>query len=237
MSSQAGSPVTAIAGTRSASPATGAARSSTRSFTAATARCLPRPPGPSSTAPPLKAISPIGPGGWPSSAGAGCSRRERSERRRRRRPSRDGEAVSVLIFRLGEEWLAFRTQTVAEVTMPRPVHRIPHRSNQVLVGLGEPARPGSALRVAARLAGRDCTGGVDRGWSCCATADRAETWAFAADEVVGVHRVPRSQWRGVPSTLVNPAVGFSQAVLSWNGRSIGLLDEQRVFTALRSLGP
>jgi chemotaxis-related protein WspD len=65
--------------------------------------------------------------------------------------------------------------------------------------------------------------------------DRAETWAFPADEVVGVRRVPRSQWRSVPSVLINPAVGFSQAVLSWNGRSIGLLDEQRVLAALRSL--
>ena len=65
--------------------------------------------------------------------------------------------------------------------------------------------------------------------------DRAETWAFGADEVLGVHRVPRSHWRPVPSTLVNPTVGFSQAVLSWNGRSIGLLDEHRVFAALRSL--
>ena len=46
-----------------------------------------------------------------------------------------GEAVSVLIFRLGAEWLAFRTQAVAEVTTPRPVHRIPHRSNQILSGL------------------------------------------------------------------------------------------------------
>ena len=43
--------------------------------------------------------------------------------------------VSVLIFRLGVEWLAFRTQTIAEVTTPRPVHRVPHRSNEVLLGL------------------------------------------------------------------------------------------------------
>ena len=67
--------------------------------------------------------------------------------------------------------------------------------------------------------------------------DRAETWAFAADEVLGVQRVPRSQLAQRPLDLINPAVGFSQAVLSWNGRSVGLLDEQRVFTALRSLGP
>src|SRR5580698_2004536 len=38
------------------------------------------------------------------------------------------EKLSVLIFRLGPEWLAFRTQTVAEVTTIRPVHRVPHRT-------------------------------------------------------------------------------------------------------------
>ena len=47
----------------------------------------------------------------------------------------DRDLVSVLIFRLGQEWLAFRTQTVAEVTLPRPVHRIPHRSNEIFIGL------------------------------------------------------------------------------------------------------
>src|SRR3954452_25630535 len=47
------------------------------------------------------------------------------------------DRVGVLIFRLGQEWLAFRTQTVAEGTLPRPVHRIPHRSNDVLIGLVE----------------------------------------------------------------------------------------------------
>ena len=55
--------------------------------------------------------------------------------------------------------------------------------------------------------------------------DRAESWAFAADQVLGVQHVPRGRWQSVPSTLVNPTVGFSQAILSWNERSIGLLDE------------
>ena len=45
------------------------------------------------------------------------------------------EGVSVLIFRLGAEWLAFRTRAVAEVTTPRPVHRVPHRSNRIFAGL------------------------------------------------------------------------------------------------------
>ena len=146
-----------------------------------------------------------------------------------------GETFGVLIFRLGVEWLAFRAQTIAEVTNPRPVHRVPHRSNEIFVGLvnlqgqvqlcvslhgllGVPAPSAPARLVVLR----------DR--------DRAENWAFAADEVVGVQNIARNQLRGVPSTLVNPTVGFSQAVLSWNGRSVGLLDELRVFTTLRSLG-
>ena len=64
----------------------------------------------------------------------------------------------------------------------------------------------------------------------------AETWVFTADEVLGVHRVPRDRLRPAPSTLANPAVSFSQAVFAWDERSVGYLDEQRVFTALRSVG-
>jgi chemotaxis-related protein WspD len=64
----------------------------------------------------------------------------------------------------------------------------------------------------------------------------AESWVCTADEVLGVPRVPPDLWRSPPSTLANPAVSFSQAVFSWQGRSVGLLDEARVFVALRSLG-
>ena len=145
------------------------------------------------------------------------------------------EGASFLIFRLGTEWLALRTRTVAEVTSPRPVHRVPHRSNQVLVGLVN-LQGRSELCVSMHgLLGVDAPGSPPPRLVVLRDRDRAETWAFGADEVLGVHRVPRSQWRSVPSTLANPAVGFSQAILSWNNRTIGLLDEQRVFAALRSL--
>ena len=43
--------------------------------------------------------------------------------------------AGVLIFRLDQEWLAFRTRTVVEVALPRPVHRIPHRAHANLSGL------------------------------------------------------------------------------------------------------
>jgi chemotaxis-related protein WspD len=145
------------------------------------------------------------------------------------------EGVSVLIFRLGGEWLAFRTRAVTEVTTPRPVHRVPHRSNRIFIGLVNLQGQAQLCVSLHGLLGVDAPASLPR-LVVLRDRDRAETWAFGADEVLGVQRLPRSQWRSVPSTLINPAVGFSQAVLSWNGRSIGLLDEQRVFAALRSLG-
>jgi chemotaxis-related protein WspD len=145
------------------------------------------------------------------------------------------EGDSVLIFRLGVEWLAFRTRAVAEVTTRRPVHRVPHRSNRVFTGLVNLHGQAQLCVSLHGLLGVDPTGPPSR-LVVLRDQNRAETWVFGADELQGIQQVPRNQWRSVPSTLINPVVGFSQAVLSENGRSIGLLDEQRVFAALRSLG-
>jgi chemotaxis-related protein WspD len=143
--------------------------------------------------------------------------------------------TSVLIFRLGTEWLAFPTETVAEVTTPKPVHRIPHRSNQVLAGIVSLHGQATLAVSLHGLLGVGNPGSAPH-LVVLRDASRACTWVFPADEVLGVRRVPRGQWHAVPSTLVNPAVGFSQAVISWDGRSIGLLDAARIFAALGELG-
>ncbi len=46
-----------------------------------------------------------------------------------------GETLSVLVFRLGKEWLALPTIFFKEVMHRRPVHRIPHRSSKILLGI------------------------------------------------------------------------------------------------------
>jgi chemotaxis-related protein WspD len=178
----------------------------------------------------------------------------------------DRDRVGVLIFRLGDEWLAFRTQTIAEVTMPRPVHRIPHRSNAILIGLvnlrgqlqlcislhgllGVEASPGpqpharthrsSLAQGMASESQKETGAGVNSATGSRLVVlrdrERSNIWVLAADEVLGVHRLARGQVRNVSSALANPEVSFSQAVLSWEGKSVSFLDEQRVFAALRSL--
>lgn len=152
----------------------------------------------------------------------------------------DPDEVGLLVFRLGAEWLALGSKLVVEVTTTRPVHRVPHRSNNILVGL---VNLRGQLQLCVSLHG--LLGVTPAGTENGAEARRrlivarrdGETWAFAADEVSGVQRVPRGHLQKVPSTLGNPAGSYSQAVFRWgDDRSVALLDDPRVFAALRRLG-
>ena len=145
--------------------------------------------------------------------------------------------VSLLIFRLRAEWLAFQARSVVEVTTPRPVHRIPHRSNETLVGM---VNLRGRLQLQVSLHGllgvgegeRDAGKGTPR---LVVISREGSTWVFQADEVLGVHRFPRARLGAVPSTLANPETSFSHAVIDWKGHSVGYLDDQRVFDALEGV--
>jgi chemotaxis-related protein WspD len=143
--------------------------------------------------------------------------------------------LSVLIFRLGTEYLAFRTSALAEVTKLYPVHRVPHRSNHILTGL---VNLRGRVELCVSLHGLLGIAASKLPVHMIVLDDSAqrETWVFPADEVLGIEHVPRSQLHHVPSTLINPGVGFSQAVLTWKGLTVGLMDEERIFAALRRFG-
>jgi chemotaxis-related protein WspD len=151
----------------------------------------------------------------------------------------DERDVSLVIFRLQDEWLALGTGLVVEVTAVRPVHRVPHRTNRVIAGL---VNIRGRLYLCASLHGllgvepSPVSGSRPSIPRMIVIQQAHEPWVFLAEEVLGVHRVPGDQLRAVPSTLANPAVSFSQSVFTWDGRSVGYLDEQRVFSGLRSLG-
>jgi chemotaxis-related protein WspD len=156
------------------------------------------------------------------------------------------EDVSLFLFRLRGEWLALRTTVVVEVTSTRPVHTIPHRSNETFIGLVN-------LRGRLQLqfsmhgllgVGMDADADAADAPADSASASRlvvvsreGRTWVFEAEEVAGVERIAKAQLGAVPSTLANPENSFSQAVIDWNGKSVGFLDDQRVFDALKGLSP
>lgn len=153
----------------------------------------------------------------------------------------DRDLTSVLIFRLGEEWLALPVAVLVEVTTTRAVHRVPHRGG-LLAGLvnirGElhlcahlDALLGITRSVPATGPARPGTSGRAR---LLVTRQGGERWVFPVDEVDQVHRVAARELAEVPATLGRALGRMARGVFSWRERAVGVLDEGRVFTALRA---
>jgi chemotaxis-related protein WspD len=157
------------------------------------------------------------------------------------------DTTSVLVFRLGHEWLALPAAVLVEVTTRRRLHRLPHRSGGVLAGLvnirgqlqlcvslhaligiadGPPpiaaATDADAPRDTARLLVVERPGG-----------EAGDRWVCGVDEVAGVHRVTAGMLRAVPSTVGHAGGRLSSALFAWQDRTVALLDEARLFEALQ----
>lgn len=163
----------------------------------------------------------------------------------------DLDVLSVLVFRLADEWLALPASALVEVTKERRCHRVPHRTGGVLEGLvnirgqlqvcvsaqrllgieaapSSPATPATdSIRIDSpelrRLLVIERQGrlGPDR-------------WVFPVDQVAGVIRVGRAMLRAVPATVSQSGARYCLALFDWQGVIVGILDETRFIDALNN---
>ena len=141
--------------------------------------------------------------------------------------------LGVLVFRIGDEWLALPVGVLAEVTHDRKPHRIPHRGG-LLAGL---VNIRGELHLCVRL---DLLMGIDPPAEpipnhprIIAIRRETEGWVFSADEVDQVRRLPVADLIPAPPTLARSSSRITRGVFHREGRAIGLLDEDRLFATLR----
>jgi chemotaxis-related protein WspD len=155
----------------------------------------------------------------------------------------DTETRSIVIFRLGSEWLALPTAVVKEVANELPVHSLPHRQSGAVLGLANIRGEllicvslGQVVGVEASAeTSRDRRSAVYRRLLVIRREDVRVV--CPVDEVHGVHHVRQRELKDVPATVAKATVTHSTALLSWRGRSVGILDDQLVFYSLkRGLG-
>lgn len=145
------------------------------------------------------------------------------------------QGQSSLLFRLGEEWLALATRCLAEVAPVQPVHSLPHQRSRVLqgvanvrgalvpclslsdlLGLELTTAPAASTRIMPRMLILAAKGGAV---------------VLPVDEVDGIHALdPRLHGESSHENR------FTRQVLQWRGRSVRILDEDQVLSAVdRSL--
>jgi chemotaxis-related protein WspD len=149
---------------------------------------------------------------------------------------------SVVVFRIGLEWLALPTAVFKEVAPLRPIHSLPHRRNGAVLGL---ANVRGELLVCVSLGtvlGLDQTPPVKsdkprtQHRRLLVASREGSRLVFPVDEVHGIHRCPPSALKDVPATVAKATATYTKSIFAWEKRTVGCLDDQLLFYTLnRSL--
>lgn len=145
-----------------------------------------------------------------------------------------------LVFRVGSEWLALPARVLRQVGDARSVHTLPHRRSPAVLGI---VNVRGVLTLAASLAAllhieraaHEGTSMKDKP-RLLVTEWAGATTAFPVDEVEGVSAFAADALLPAPATLAQSASRHVRGVVSWRGRSVGVLDADALFESLaRSL--
>ncbi|HCE44682.1 MAG TPA: hypothetical protein DET40_14160 [Lentisphaeria bacterium] len=155
----------------------------------------------------------------------------------REKETRTAGNVSIVVFRIAGEYLALRTEACREIVNMRKIHWIPHRSNEVLLGM---ANIRGELQLCFSL--KSLIGIADRAGSensqdylpkMLVVQKNGKCWVFPVDQMIGVVRYDDSQIQNVPVTVSKAAGTFTQKVLLHENHETALLDDELLIYSLQ----
>ena len=147
---------------------------------------------------------------------------------------------SLMIFRLGGEWLGLTTRCLDEVAPLQPIHSLPHQRSRALLGVAnvrgalvpclslvdllglDPTLTApTSLRVMPRMLILAAPGGPV---------------VLPVDEVDGIHNIEEHVLNTVSLSGEQASAKYTRGVLQWKTRSLRWLDEEQLLGAItRSL--
>ncbi|MEX0167100.1 chemotaxis protein CheW [Pseudomonas brassicacearum] len=143
---------------------------------------------------------------------------------------------SLLMFRLGEEWLGLTTRSLVEVAPLQPIHSLPHQRSRALLGVANvrgalvaclslvellDLEPGATVVSGARVMPR-----------MLIVAAKGGPVVVPVDEVDGIHAIDER----ILASASQSTGKYTRGVLPFKGRSLRWLDEEQLLSAVaRSL--
>ena len=150
--------------------------------------------------------------------------------------------ISIVVFRIGGEWLGLPTNLFQEVVEFRSVHSIPHRRGNILRGLvnirGELqlcVSVGQLLDIKkGEIQGTNIAKGIYE--RMIVIAKDGVRYVFPVGEVRGIQRYSSNDLLPPPATVTHSAKDYLSGMVFWKEggeeHHIGCLDETLLFPAL-----
>lgn len=147
---------------------------------------------------------------------------------------RTSQRDTVLVFRLGRQWLGLPPSLVLEVAANPPVRRLAHRTSGRVEGIVN-VRGDLRLCVSlAELLGLGSRVSVPATARLVLVDDPSGPLAFRCDEVRGLQSFAETQLQPPPDTLRPPLDGCVRALIPADTGAIALLDGDAVAKLLRT---
>lgn len=141
---------------------------------------------------------------------------------------------TVLIFRLGNEWLGLPAAACREVAEPRRIHSLPHRRSTAVTGIVNVRGELLVCIALTELLGIEAAAAPLAGGRITAfrrlvvIGEEGRRSACEVDEVHGLHSFDRRDLGAVPATIGKAAASIVAGVIAWNGKAVGCLDGNRL---------
>lgn len=151
------------------------------------------------------------------------------------------KSTPVFAFRIEAEWLALPMSAVIEITERKSIHTLPHRSNNVLLGI---TNVRGELHIAVSLSallGLERLSDVKPMQSinyrqyprALVFGHEGEDFVTPVDEVFGVVQYNAKQLAPNPVTLTKTLAAFTRGIFEYKERPMGLLDEELLVLSLQ----
>jgi chemotaxis-related protein WspD len=147
---------------------------------------------------------------------------------------------SLLMFRLGEEWLGLATRSLVEVAPLQAIHSLPHQRSRALLGVANVRGALVACLSLVELLGLDGVSSIASGTRVMPRmliiAAHGGPVVVPVDEVDGIHAIDERILEAASRSGPQANAKYTRGVLQFKGRSLRWLDEEQLLSAVtRSL--
>jgi chemotaxis-related protein WspD len=147
---------------------------------------------------------------------------------------------SLLMFRLGEEWLGLATRCLVEVAPLQAIHSLPHQRSRALLGVANVRGALVACLSLVELLGLDSVSSVPNGVRVMPRmliiAAHGGPVVVPVDEVDGIHAIDERILDAASRSGAQASAKYTRGVMQFKGRSLRWLDEEQLLSAVtRSL--
>ena len=141
------------------------------------------------------------------------------------------DSRTVIVFRIGDEWVAISTGICKEISRMMKIHRLPHNKSPILKGV---VNNGGEIRIcfslgnllgiakAEKIFGNEFNAVYAR---MIVMNVAGQNYVFPVSEIKGFLKFSEADRAPLPETVLASSASYMNGVIKWDDITIGCLDE------------